>query len=243
MSLLAALACSMATGSLTEAATAADFFPLVPGVKRVYEQKAQDDKVTMVEEVDPKPAFFDDKPAMAIVQRSQFNQVISTQYYRVNGPTVYLVGTAEERSSDAKGQAGTVDFSKPRVRRMVLMTLLPAMPVFRYEGKETPWSYGEVQFLRGAGDDQPIKTDETAIKGLTRPLGTRTVLGQKVEAIEVRAEVQLGTGNLAQRIVETTVYARGIGMVESIRKTSGGGQKAGETRTRLVALEGAKAGG
>ena len=223
-------------------ATAADFFPLVPGVRRVYEQKGET-TVTLIDEVGDKPAYFDDKPATAVVQKSGFNQVLSTQYYRVDGPTVLLVGTAEERSSDAKSPTGTVDFTKPRTRRTVLMTLIPSMPVFKYEGKETPWSYGEVQFLRGAGDDNPIKTDETAIKGLTRPVGLRTVLGRKVEAIEVRAEVQLGSGNLAQKILQTSVYARGIGLVESVTKSSGGGQKPSETRMRLVALEDKKAGG
>ncbi|GEM_PF-1192920 len=219
------------------AATAADFFPLVPGERRIYESKKGDDKMTYVDEVGARPAAFDGAEATPILQKSQFNQVLGTQYYRVDGASVLLVGSSEERSSDAKQADGTVDFSKPRVKRTVLMQLVPAMPVFKYDGHPTTWLYGEIPMLKSTEDKEPVKTDETSIKGTSKLGAIKTVLGRKVETLEVRAEVQLGSGALAQKIVETSIYGRGIGLIEAVRKESGGGKKASETRTTLIGLD------
>lgn len=232
MTLLAALLLAPQTPS-----TAAEFFPLVPGERRIYEARSGGEKVTLIEEVGAKPAYFDGAEAFAVLQKSQFNQVLGTDYFRVEGPTVLLVGRAEERTSDAKRADGTFDLSKPRVRKTVLLQLLPAMPVFRYDGGPTVWTYGEVPVLKAVGDAEPVKTDPTAIRGTTKPGPTKTVLGRKVETIEVRAEIQIGQGSLGRTIVETAVYGRGIGRVESSHKESGGGSKPFETRTILVGIE------
>ena len=219
-------------------ATAADFFPLVPGSRRTYEQKG-DVTATLIDEVGT-PEAFDGTSATPVVQKSQFNQVIGKTYYRVVGPTVLIVGYAEDRTASTPVLGGAVDLTRRAAKRNVLLRLTPAMPVFRYEGKETSWSFGEVPVLQAVGveGEEAIRTDETAIKGSAKEIAPRTVLGRKVEAIEIKAEVQLGSGKLAQRIVETSVYGRGIGLLESVRKTSGGGTgRAEETRTRLVGIE------
>ena len=223
-------------------ATAAEFFPLVPGERRIYEAKTGGNKATVIEEVGAKPVYFDGGESYAILQKSQFNQVLGTDYFRVEGPAVLLVGRAEERTSDAKREDGTVDFSKPRVRRTVLLQFLPAMPVFKYDGKPTLWTYGEIPLLKAVEDKDAIKTDPTSIKGTSKPGPTKTVLGRKVETIEVRAETQIGQGNLARTVIETAVYGRGIGRIESTYKESGGGTKSVETKMTLVGIEG-KAGG
>lgn len=224
-------------------ATAADFFPLVPGTRRIYEEKSKG-TVTVIDEVGDKPAFFDDRPATPVVQKSQFNQVLGTTYYRVDGPMVLMVGSAEDRRASTPNVGDTVDLTRRAEKKNVLMQFRPAMPVFKYEGKETTWAFADVPVLQGPSTDaESIKMDPTSIRGVAKPGKERTVLGRKVETIEVRADVQLGTGGLAQTIVETSVYGRGIGLIESVRKTSGGGQKPNETRTRLVGIEDKKDGG
>lgn len=229
MTLLAALV-------LAQTPTAAEFFPLVPGTRRVYEAKSEG-KATLIDEVGAKPAYFDGAEAIAIFQKNQFNQIIGTTYYRIEGPSVLIVGYGEERSVTAKNADGTVDLTKPSVKTNVLLQLTPPMPVFKYEGRETNWIYTEIPKVKAFKDDDPIKTDPTAIKGVAKPGKVRTVLGRKVETIDVRAEVQLGVGDLAEKIVETSVYGRGIGLIESSRKTTGGGRKSRESRTALIAIE------
>ena len=236
--LAAALLARQAPAAATPAVVsiAAEYFPLVPGTRRTYEERSDEGTVTLVDEIGGKTALFEDLPAVPVVQKSQFNQVLGTDYYRVVGATVYLVGRAEERSEAPTMVDGAVDLSKPRRKRTVLLALLPKMPVFRYDGKETAWSFGDIPYLKAEGED-PVKTDETAIHGTAKPGPIRTVLGRRVETIEVRAEVQLGSGKIGQRILETSVYGRGIGLIEATRRIGGEGQKTKETRTRLVAVE------
>ena len=216
---------------LQSPATAAEFFPLTPGIRRTYEEKGEATS-TIVEEIGSQPALFDGATATPIVQKSRYNQTLGTTYYRIDGPTVLTVGYAEDRSA-ATPYVGDADAIAARTaKRHVLLQLIPAMPVFRYEGKETAWSYGEVPVLRAAGETG-IRTDETAIKGTAKPIGVRSVLDRKVDAIEVRSEVQIGSGKLAQTIVETSIYGRGVGLMEAVRKTTSDGRSK-ETRTRLV---------
>ncbi len=236
MTLLAALVLAQSSAS-----TAAEFFPLVPGTRRSYEVKSAQGTTTLTDVVGLKPVYFDDQPAMAIVQKSLFNETLGTTYYRVDGPLVSIVGSAEDRSAATPNVGDTVDLTRRAAKKNVLMQLTPAMPVFRYEGKETTWVYGEVPVYRAIGDAEAIRTDKTLIKGTAKPGAARDVLGRKVDTIEVRVEVQLNEGRLGQKIVETSVYGRGIGLVEALRKTTADGRTQ-ELRTRLVALEDAKGG-
>ena len=238
MTLLAALLAAQTPS----ASPIAEFFPLVPGVRRTYEIVTADGKDTMIDEVIAKSVSFEGVPAMGVSQRNGFNQPLGTTFYEVAGSTVYEVGRAEDRSEAVTRSDGTVDFEKPRKHRTVVLALTPRVPVFRYEGKETTWTFGDVPVLKAEGEE-PIKTDETAIKGSAKPGPSRTVLGRRVDTVEVRTEVQYGTGKIGQRIVETSLYGRGLGLIESIRKGSGSGGKTQETRTKLIGFEEKRDGG
>lgn len=227
---------------LAQAPTAADFFPLTPGMRRTYEERSEGETATYTNEVGGPTVAFDKVPATPIVQKSQFNQVIGTIYYQVVGPTVYQVGQAEERSESPVATGGSVDYTKPRTKRSVILALTPRMPVFKFDGKETTWTFGDVVYLKAEGED-PIKNDETAIQGSAKLGPTRTVLGRRVETLEVRVDVQLGGGKIGQKVVETSVYGRGIGLIEATRKIGGLGQKTKEVRTKLIGIEEAKDGG
>ena len=246
MTLLAALLLAQAPAAQVPAAQvpaaaptspAAEFFPLAPGARRTYEVKDEFGTHTLTDVVGTKPVFFDDQPAMGIVQRNQFNETLGTLYYRVDGATVAQVGAEEDRSAATPNVGGPIDLTQPVQKRRVLMRLSPAMPVFKYEGKETAWTYGAVPVLSAVGDSAPIQTDKTFIKGTAKPGPARDVLGRKVDTIEVRAEVQLGEGRLTTKVVQTSVYGRGVGLVESQSKTTLDG-KTREQRMRLVAIEG-----
>lgn len=245
----------LATLILAQApATAVDFFPLVPGVRKVYEEKSAGGTTTLADEVGKKAVEFDGQTATPVVTKNQFNQVVGTTYYRIDGPTILTVGYGEVRTSEPRKENNQVDFSKPLIKTHALMQLRPAMPVFKYEGKETSWSYSEVPHVEDR-DPDPLSTipgatkagnvkemDPTSIRGTAKPGKSRSVLGRTVETIEVRQEVQLGVGKIAQTIVETSVYGRGIGLIESLRKSTLDGKKQ-EIRTKLIAIEEAKEGG
>lgn len=223
MTFLAALA--LAQGPVP--ATAADFFPLVAGPRRVYEQKSGS-TTTLVDEIGG-TAYFDGAASVALVRKNPLTDKKETTYYRVDGPTVFIVGYAEDRSH----ATGTIDNPVEKDQRKqtnVLMALVPAMPVFKYEGAATQWTYTALPKLDGR------ETDPIAIVGTTKPGAVRTVLGRKVETIEVRAEVKVGMGSYPQKIVETTIYGRGIGMIESTRKATLG-KETTEVRTKLIGLE------
>jgi hypothetical protein len=211
--------------------SAADFFPLVPGTRRVYERKDDHGKTTQIDEVG-KPAYFDGTSATPILLKTRLDQTIDTTYYRVDGPLVSIVGYGDDRSNATVSMEQKVS----KDNRFVLLQLRPTMPVFKYEGAATEWSFRGVPVVYGRANEAPQKGEATEIKGITKLGKPRKVMGREVETIEVRAEVTIGDGTLAQTIVETSVYGRGIGLIESINRTKVD-KKSVETRTTLVSVE------
>lgn len=221
--------------------TAAEYFPLTPGVRRIYEEKSADVKAVIIDEVGQKPVDFGNGPAYAVYRKSKFNQVLDTTYYRADDTSVMIVGFAEDRRS-ATGTVGQpVDLTRGD-RKNVLMSLIPAMPLFRYEGGATTWTYTEVPKIQGPAGDEPIVRDETAIVGSAKPGPIREILGRKVETIVVRADIELGAGKLQKKQAETSVYGRGIGLIETVIRTTFE-KKTTEFRTTLVGIEEKREGG
>lgn len=226
----------MQTSAAPSPSPAADFYPLTPGTRRTYQvDTGADTKSTLIDEVGAKPAYFDAQTATAIVQKTPFGQTLSTTYYRVDGPEVLIVGYGEDRSSSTAtlGNAG----GPPTPKVAVLMQLTPPMPVFKYEGKETHWTYTAIPKIIAIGDANPVGTEETSINGVAKPGKPRTVLGHTVDTIEVRADVQLGLSDSAMKVVETSVYGKGIGLIEAVRKETAN-RKTRTIRTTLVSIEG-----
>jgi len=115
--------------------TAADFFPLTPGLRRIYEEKGEGKEV-VIDEVGTKPVDFGNGPAYAIYRKSKFNQILDTTYYRADDSSVMIVGYAEDRRA-ATGVIGqSIDLTKGD-RKNVLMSLIPAMPLFKFDGGAT----------------------------------------------------------------------------------------------------------
>jgi len=222
--------------------SAADYFPLTPGQRWIYEEKGAS-KITVVDEVSAKPVYFDDQPAYAILRKSRFNQLLDTTYYRVEGSTVLIVGYAEDRRASSPTVGTTVDVSRQAEKKSVLLRLTPAMPVFKFDGGPTQWTFTEVTTIQGPAGEDPIKGDETAIVASAKPGPLREVLGKKVETILVHAEIELGVGELAKHQIENSVYGKGIGLIESTIKTTTPGKKTEETKTTLIGMEQKREGG
>lgn len=216
--------------------TAADFFPLTPGQRWIYEEKSSA-KVTVIDEVAPKPVFFEDQPCYAILRKSKFNQLLDTTYYRVDGPTVLIVGYGEDRRAATPNVGDPVDFTRTADKKNVLLRLIPALPVFKFDGGPTQWTFAEVPKIQGPVGEEPQKGDETAIVASAKPGPVRDVLGKKVETLLVHAEIELGVGQLMKKQVENSVYGKGIGLIESVIKITSPGDKTTETRTTLVGME------
>ncbi|RYG27219.1 hypothetical protein EON82_00025 [bacterium] len=223
-----------------QAATAADFFPLTPGTRRIYEEKGVA-KAVVIDEVGTKPIDFGSGLAYPVYRKSKFNQILDTTYYRVDGPTVLIVGYAEDRRAATPIVGQPVDLTKGD-RKNVLMTLIPAMPVFKYDGGPTTWTYAEVPKIQGPSGEEPVVRDETAIAGSVKPGPLREVLGRKVETIVVRADIEIGLGKLQKKQMETSVYGRGIGLIETTIKTTFE-NRSSETKTTLIGIEEKREGG
>lgn len=225
-------------------ATAADFFPLTPGQRWIYEEKGpSSSKTTIIDEVGAKPAYFDDQPAYAILRKSRFNQILDTTYYRVDGPTVLIVGYSEDRRASTANVGDSFDLTHAEEKKSVLLKLIPSMPVFKFDGGATQWTFTEIPRIQGPAKDDPIKGDETAIVASAKPGPLRDVLGKKVETLIVHAEIDLGIGELSKHQVENSVYGRGIGLIESTIKTTSPGKKVEENHTTLIGMEQKTGGG
>ena len=199
--------------------------------------------MTLTDEVGRRPHSFDDAPATPIIHKSQFNQTLGTDYYQVVGSTVYLVGRAEERSDTPTLSDGAVDFSKPRRKKTVILSLAPRVPVLRYDGKETTWTFGDVPYLKADGEDpDQDRRDRDPRHGQAWPLPYRASVGASRRS-RSRTRCSSARARSDRRSSRRSVYGRGIGLIEATRRISAMGQKAQETRTKLVSIEEAKDGG
>src|SRR5579884_3442892 len=83
--MLAALA---AVTFLRPGPSVADFFPLVPGTLRTFQEQGVSNTVT-VDEVG-QPVDVGGKPAVPVKTR-EGTKLVNTTYYRIDGNTVYIV--------------------------------------------------------------------------------------------------------------------------------------------------------
>ena len=74
------------------------------------------------------------------------------------------------------------------------------------------------------------------IQGEARVLGTRDVLGKRVEVCEVKTTVEIGGGAAVERTTQNAIYAKGIGLVEMTSVAMLGKQKA-ERTLKLIKIE------
>lgn len=105
-------------------------------------------------------------------------------YYRIEGDSVYVVGFS---------------LAQP-LQTPYTIVKLPS-------GRSSTWSFsGETQFI-----NDPV---DLWMKGSSRMVGTRDVLGTKREILEVTLEATVGSQKDGIRTKQIALYARGLGLVE-----------------------------
>jgi hypothetical protein len=131
---------------------------------------------------------------------------ISNAYYKVERDGVYLLGYAEDDP------------------------LPQPLPIFKIGDRRVTW---QVSGKTGTRVEASETFDQ---KGESQLRGMRDVLGTRVEVLEVKTTTVVGVSAARETIENTSIYGRGIGLVESTFKTTIG--RRSTTRTiRLTAVE------
>lgn len=181
---------------------AEDFFPLKPGTKWVYEQiRIADGKKT-------KSLVTDTVLPEATVQKEAVKLDDGTikTFPKISA---IPIKTTMSGYGDAFSYHQIVD------NQIMIVALDEKVPqekpycILKVAEKGVKWSYvGEVNFYN---ENVPM-----SFTAEMKRIGTRTVLDQKVEVIEVKMDTLVqGTPDLSFRTIQTAVYAKGIGLVES----------------------------
>lgn len=206
--MLPLLAATLLSQTPTVTLSAADFFPLVQGTRRTYEEKSRDTSQN-VDQVGPAVQI---KGADAIPIITQVNgQTVTTTFYRVSGDTVYLI-------------ANDMDHPLPK-----------PLPILQVGDKPLQWDYQGL-----AGEDK--WAEAISMKGASKMLGEKMVLGKKVPVLEVKLVTTMGPSMAREVIEQTATYAKGIGLVELTSKTTVG-KRSATNQLRLVKVEEAVAHG
>lgn len=200
--------------TLVAGPTVNDFFPLVVGQRRTYEQEVRQGSKVMersVTEDETKASVALEAGPTFLVETRNGGRLVTNTYYRIEGNSLMLVGFDPKH-------------------------LLPRpQPILVLEGDKGAWTY-----------DGPVSTAKDAdmihVVGDAKLKGERMVLGKKVPVVEVHVKATLGGGALREDHEETTLYAKGIGLVENTVKTSFG-RKTLLSVTKLVRFEEAKSTG
>ncbi|HMS53904.1 MAG TPA: hypothetical protein PKA27_00760 [Fimbriimonadaceae bacterium] len=133
-------------------------------------------------------------------------RTVGTSYYRVDGDTVYLIAE---------------DPKKP---------LVDPQPVLKVGATKQDWSFGGQTSFMGAGATIDLKGTSSAPKA-------RKVLDRQIESIEVRLDMKVATSEaLGMNGRQTSVYAKGIGLVELQSEQTVGKQKS-KSNLRLLKFE------
>ena len=170
--------------------TVAEYFPLAPGTKKVYEQ-TRDKMVSRQTDTVGKPVEIDGQILTPIVTEAN-GQKIGTTYYRINGDTVCSVGVVSRV-----------------VNNVPKDICLEPIAILKAGDKRMEWSSQELVSWFGKEYPQHLKATATY-------KGKRKLFGKDVDVIEVKYDITLGEGvGVADvRSTMTALYARGIGLFE-----------------------------
>ena len=137
---------------------------------------------------------------------------MQTTFYDLQGSGVYVIG------HDPK-----VLFEKPQ-------------HVFQLEGKGSKWEY------EGPSPYDDDKSARMRVKGQSKLVGQRTVLGEKRECLEVDTETRIGLSESTATLFKRSgLYAKGVGLVQMEENVSVG-RRSQKRKVQLTKFESAKAG-
>lgn len=166
--------------------TVADYFPLEPGTKKVYEQ-TRGKMMSLQTDVVGKPVEIDGHVLTPIVTEAN-GQKIGTTYYQIAGDTVFSVGTTRKDGKDI---------------------CLDRVPILKIGEPKMKWQYAG--YIEWFGKPYPQH-----MSAYLTYKGKRKLFGKEVEVLEVRYETTLGAGDGVAdvRTKMTALYAKGIGLFE-----------------------------
>lgn len=191
----------------------AAYFPVGVGSKWVYEETIKQGRSpqqtrTFIDTVG-EPADILGTPAVTFISKDPLG----------NTETLHFVVTKEEVRTIFP--VGTGEDAVPS-----------GYPVFKFTTDKTAWDYSGVTTLSG----DPV---DMILKASSRSIGQRDVLGTKRDAIEVKMEVLINAvpesdfGSMQGatiKTVETSIYARGVGLVETKSNVTYGKNKMERSR-------------
>jgi hypothetical protein len=104
------------------------------------------------------------------------------------------------------------------------------MPILKLGPGKTEWDISGVTKTGPAGE-------RLLGHGEARAAGQKTVLGKKVDVIEVRLKYEIGIGISSLNFDETRIYARGVGLAELTVKARLGKGKVSVSEFKIVSME------
>lgn len=154
-----------------------------------------------------------DGKMVTLVQIKVKSKTVQSTFYETTLNGLYVLG------HDAKKL-----FEKPQ-------------PVFILAAKGANWEYS---------GPSPYEDDDSGgmkLTGQSKAIGSRLYLGEKRDCMEVRTEAKIGlTGSTATTFKTTTIYAKGIGMVE-MDETAQNGKTTNKRKVMLTKFERAQVDG
>ncbi|MBX3112178.1 MAG: hypothetical protein KF857_09230 [Fimbriimonadaceae bacterium] len=209
--MLAALLPLMST--LLVAGDAAAYFPTVPGTTWTYSEKTGRSQEVFTDKVG-KPTKLLDKEVAPFTTVSH-GRTSEPTFYLVEGDTVFVIFKSyikKEVDDQVVREATTYQY-----------------PVLKVDDKRTTWEFaGKTEFMKTVAD--------MVLKGTSRPIGKRKVLGKDVDCVEVTLDVIYGAaGEPPIKSVQRSVYGKGIGLVEMEQTTTVNKEKYSSKRT-LVSM-------
>lgn len=200
--------------------TPAEFFPLIKGTRLTYEENSVQRTITVDEVQAPKTiSGIIVTPVITTVD----GRTINTTYYRVDSTRIEIVATEPPPKPGQKPADSPTPLPMP----------LPVLELG--SGASSKWSfYGPASADQQA---EPLRMD-----GEARLKGERNVLGKTVPILEVRTNATVGGGRAQERVEQTAIYGKGIGLVELVSKTQVSRRSVTST-LRLVKIEPPKEGG
>ena len=103
------------------------------------------------------------------------------------------------------------------------------IPLIKCENDRGTWDFDT---KLGKGDS----IDFLRLHGETKPIGQREVFGKKVDAIEVKLVATKGAGKSAMVDTQTSIYGKGIGLIEMTSVTRFLKEK-GQRKLKLIKIE------
>jgi len=109
-------------------------------------------------------------------------------------------------------------------------------PVFQLEGKGSKWEF------EGPSPYEDDKVARMRVKGQSKLVGSKTVLGEKRECLEVDTETKIGLSESTATVFKRqATYAAGVGLVEMTENVQLG-KRSQKRKVKLVKFESKKAG-